>query len=231
MRIEIGRQGAGSFRVPAFGPQCVCCNKHAMGQVLSYNASSERIRADAFPVPVCAQCSDHALEMHRGATFQLVGLFGGVAIALKAMSFNGMNIMVLVGAAISLATGAWIYLVHRRKQRELAHPGHHPRLEYSIVSGQTFLDTRNPALVERVLAMNPDAKRLETPSSWRAAEAKEAARRLAPARVVATPKARRSTPPMSQTPPVPAAPLVAPAVPSPTEPAPSAPSFLRDPDR
>lgn len=186
-RIEFGRQIGKTFEVPKFGHECVCCNKHAMGRTQDYDPSTDRVQADSFPVPVCFDCRDHALQTATIPILQACSLIVGCSVTGLGIYYRGQRPddsmtlgMILVGAIVALGAALWIWSSTKRERRERELAGHYPRLAFSVGHGRTLLDTTNGELVDRLLANNPRAERLPTPWLWRRQEAKE----LAQARVV-----------------------------------------------
>lgn len=185
-RIELASR-SGTFAAPIFGKECVCCNAHAMGRTQDYDASTDRVQVDPFPVPVCFECKDHALQTPTGPILQacaliVTGCLAGLGFYYRAERPDDSFVlgMGIVCSLLFVASIAWIARTMKRQKAERAIAGHHPHLEFHVVLGRPWLDTTNGELVDRVLANNPGAVRLPTPLLWRKQEAKE----LAPARVV-----------------------------------------------
>jgi hypothetical protein len=169
--------------VPKFGRECVCCNGDPQGRTQDYDASTDRVTAPTFAVPVCAACARHAMQTHTAPI--IMGSLLVVGIAATALGIGKLSErpddsflqgMVVFGVALTLIATVWVTLAIRRDRRERAIGGHHPRLMFSIDHGAPRLITTNEQLANRLLELNPSARRLET-----RAERK----RLARARVLA----------------------------------------------
>jgi hypothetical protein len=224
-----------------FGKECVCCNADPMGRTQDYDPSTDRVQVSSFPVPVCFECKDHALQSKTGPILQACALIVGGGLTGLGIYYRGQRPddtllvgVIVVGAIITLAAAAWLRSTLQREKRERSVAGHHPHLDFSVVLRRPWLDTTNGELVDRILANNPGAERLRTPLLWRKQEAKE----LAQARVVppkksssTAPKKSASTAPNPSAPIAkPSTPLVAPPVPPASSPMPDKPSLLGDPD-
>jgi hypothetical protein len=190
-RIAFQPKEGSTFQVPVFGPACVCCNANAMGRTQDYDPSTDRIQAKSFPVPVCFDCKDHALQTATVPMLQACLLIVGVALAGLGIGYRRERPddtllvgMIAIGALLTLAAIAWIVSTSKREKRERELPGHYPRMQFSLILNRPHLDTRNGELVDRLLANNPSAERLPTPFFWRRQEAKE----LAQARLVKSSK-------------------------------------------
>ena len=158
--------------MPKFGPHCVCCNADTMGRTQDYDPSTDRIRMPAIAMPVCFACKDHALNPPFAPIMQALGGMVGIALAGAGIGFVAKRPhdpvlwgTAVVGTVLALASLAWARAT-RRRIAAARRDGHHPGLELSVQTG-TLLDTENEALVEELLALNPDAHRLPTPLLWR----------------------------------------------------------------
>jgi len=125
------------------------------------------------PMPVCFDCKDHALQTSTVPMLQAMGVLVGLALTGLATSYatqrpgdSFLYGMMVAGAALVVVSIAWIRATSRRK-RAARTGGHHPGLEMSVATGATLLDTENETLVEELLVINPDARRLPTPLLWR----------------------------------------------------------------
>lgn len=181
--------GRFEFTVPRFGTQCVCCSTETMGRTQDYDPSTDRVKAAPVAMPVCFACTDHALQTAFAPLVQACGVLVGLALTWLAIGYlrerphdTFLWGAIAVGVAMVGASIAWIVASRRRKTRNHV-AGHHPGLELSVGHGRTLLDTDNEQLVEELLALNPNARRLPTPMLWRMrGEGLPAARAIAPAR-------------------------------------------------
>jgi hypothetical protein len=178
MRGAVG--GKISFVAPRFGGHCVCCSVDTK-ECKAYDASTDRVQVPPIPMPVCLQCTDHALASHFAGIMQgsmlCVGIGLAAACAMKLPERPHDSFLVAgiaVGAVLAIAALAWAYAIHRRDARARA-AGHHPNLSFSVGHGRTLLDTDNHDLVEELLALNPSARRLPTPLFWRRRQRREIA--------------------------------------------------------
>lgn len=166
------RQGAGgrlSFEVPRFGRECICCNRDARGVTQPYNASTDTVSAPPILMPVCVDCLPHATQTHTAG----IVLGGALCVGLAATGLGLGKLgerpddtflwgMAAFGIALTTLVVILVVRATRRERRERAIAGHHPRASFSIDRGHTHLATTNPALVERLLALNPGAERVLT---------------------------------------------------------------------
>src|SRR6185295_19364397 len=73
--------GKFTFIGPRFGTRCVCCNADAMGRTQDYDPSTDRVQAAPVSMPVCADCSDHALQTATEPILQASLLIVGFGVA------------------------------------------------------------------------------------------------------------------------------------------------------
>lgn len=184
-RVQFGEaEGIFSRRVqyvaPVFTTACVCCNAETHGRTRDYDPSTDKVRADVVPMPVCAPCHHHAFVAQttvvlQTSLFMVAGIFGGMCIYyLGQRPHDTFLKWGIVACAIALALDlAWMFS-HRRRAARARDEGHHPGLDFSVSHGRTWLDTENDALVDRLIANNPTAKVLPTPLFWRRANKRDA---------------------------------------------------------
>lgn len=190
-RIQFGEaeRSRARFIAPQFGTSCICCNAETHGRTRDFDPSTDRVRADVVPMPVCAACDRHAFVQPTTVILQtmvliLAALLGGASIYYMRIrpSDDFLKIMLAISVAVFALDLVWIGRGRRRAERA-RDDGHHPGLEFSVAYGRTWLDTTNPTLVEDLVARNPSARVLPTPLLWRRANRREAAS----ARVVKSP--------------------------------------------
>jgi hypothetical protein len=153
--------GAYSFEVPTFPSYCVCCNADPHGRTQSYNASTDRVTVPSIEIPVCHACSGHALRTHTGPIIMGSLLCVGIAVTALGFMYRGKSGassgMIVAGFVLVALAILWIVVVTRRELRERT-PGHHPHLVFAVAYGKTFLHTKNQALADELIALNPKAR-------------------------------------------------------------------------
>ncbi len=162
-----------TYVVPAFGKQCVCCNADALGRTQDFDPSTDRVKADPMPMPVCFACKDHALDTPFAPMMQASLLCVGIAATalggLYAADRPGdsfLKWMMVTGVALVVIAIAWMRASSKRRKAARV-DGHHPGLALGLSTGATLLDTDNETLVEDLLERNATATRLPTPLFWR----------------------------------------------------------------
>lgn len=164
--IAFGPTGPGKFVVPRFGSGCVCCGASALGRTQDYDPSTDRVRAQPVPMPVCFECRGHALQTPAAAITQTALLLAGACGVALGLYYRGQRPddefllgVIAVSLALTLAAVAWMVTTVRRQRRERALAGHHPHLVLGVV-GATVLTSTNEALIDELLGLNPDARRV-----------------------------------------------------------------------
>lgn len=159
------------YVVPKFSGRCVCCSADAGGHVEHYDITAPsgagHIRGAPVPMPVCQACIPHALD--RTSAGYLAGSVLALGVLGIAVGFfmgeSEAQGPVMAGGALLAAGGAgWALLQSAREKRE-KQPGHHPRLYFAVLPGMTSLISDNAALIDELLALNPNARRPGPPAS------------------------------------------------------------------
>jgi hypothetical protein len=174
---RVAAHGAGSgpprFVAPSFGRCCICCNADAMGRLQASDPSTERITVVPVEMPVCAGCTDHAIQSALAPRMQaLLVVTGLLLLAIGAYELTlrphdrFLWGMLAVSGTMFVAGVLWVRATARRAHREHI-AGHHARLVFSVVYGRMLLDTTNEELVRELLARNPTARLLPEPPLWR----------------------------------------------------------------
>jgi hypothetical protein len=175
-----GRGTRKHFIAPKFATHCVCCNAETYGLTRDFDPSTDRVRADVVPMPVCAPCRRHAFIVPTTAIIQaslviVAGVLVGMSIYYLGIRPHDdfLKLMIAIAGAVLLADLAWIFAGRRRAARA-REQGHHPGLEFSVTHGRTWLDTTNTVLVDELTKLNPSAQVLPTPLFWRRANRRDA---------------------------------------------------------
>ncbi|MBK9033125.1 MAG: hypothetical protein IPL61_17955 [Myxococcales bacterium] len=147
---------------PKFGEGCVCCGA-VTSRTQLYDPSTDRIRCEAIPVPVCGDCPRHAMITPTGiilpASALLLGaIVGGLGIHRTGARPHDAAVMIAIGATVVVAGLAWIAVATVRTRR-WRRAGHHPALTMSVDNGRCVLSTTNVALVNELIANNRFARR------------------------------------------------------------------------
>jgi hypothetical protein len=147
-----------------------------MGRILDYNPSTRRQGwAQSIPVPVCAECRDHAVLGSKGLSFaQTFATLGVVAAGYGVKLIGAMPHSALVfslvtfGTIIALVSLLYILSHALRERSDRARPGHHPRMSIDVWDGTARITTTNRALGEELMALNPEASWVVTRAEARA---------------------------------------------------------------
>jgi hypothetical protein len=171
-----------------FGPRCVCCGADAGGATLGCNPATRAARAmRVLPmlVPVCHDCTAHALPSPRGTT--LPGAFVIVGLVLLVFGLVGRSgpfsatVLWLAGVILTISFAAMAF--GRMRMSHLRKHGHHPGFEVTANRTGLLLDSSNATLIEDVLERNAHGEHRGTVESWRYRDP-----RLPPARLHDGPK-------------------------------------------
>jgi hypothetical protein len=155
--LDLGRASGSTFKVPPLGQLCVCCNAETYGRTEAFDPSTDKIQADRVEVPVCGECSKHALESNLRVLMTLSG--GAVGLSLMGLGINylierpddsflfwvigtGAALFILVTA---LGIRSW------RARKALEGDGHHPGFHITVRPGRVSLRTTNADFAQRLI--------------------------------------------------------------------------------
>ncbi len=166
--LTAGLAALTGFSFPAFqfGRRCFCCSADTHGETVDYDASTDRHRIPTIPVPVCAACKPHAkasnIAIEAGVPFLMASL-AGVALAIMYLRERPEDSflwgMLAVCSLLSMGIAAWFWATHRRN-KELAHAGHHADFSILVGSGVISFITTNRKFADELVTLNPGAKLL-----------------------------------------------------------------------
>lgn len=144
----------GSFPVPDFGTNCVCCsattsNKYEMNPVLA----TQQFEASEVQVPMCRSCELHAAQ--RGfSTMAAIGLLILGILGLAFGFYGGMGFRAYgCGGLLTIAGVGWLLALDASRRR-LAREGHFADFGLSAMPGQLSVQTRNAPLARQLARQN-----------------------------------------------------------------------------